>query len=170
MIQNILNETFYTPEQLADKLQFSLTTIYNLIKSREIPAIRIGKCFRIPASALAKIFKTRSIVVPKVATEFITSLKVKRWSSKIVDVIFFGSYARGEEKSDSDIDILMIHSGLTGGEVQEVLETEDEVSASAGYLDNMNVIKKSVLQWKIMEDHEAALFKTVKEEGISIWK
>jgi len=46
----------YTPEQVADILQLSKSTVYGLIKRGEIIAKRIGKVYRISPSALSFIF------------------------------------------------------------------------------------------------------------------
>lgn len=46
----------YTPEQAAEMLQLSKSTIYDLISKGEIIAKRIGRVYRIPASSLSFIF------------------------------------------------------------------------------------------------------------------
>lgn len=47
----------YTPEQVAEMLQLSKNTVYQLIGRGEIVAKRIGKVYRIPASSLSFLFK-----------------------------------------------------------------------------------------------------------------
>ncbi len=46
----------YTPEQVADILQLSKNTVYDLINKGEIIAKRIGKVYRIPASSISFAF------------------------------------------------------------------------------------------------------------------
>jgi len=46
----------YTPKQVADMLQLSKNTVYQLINRGEIVAKKIGKVYRIPASSLSFIF------------------------------------------------------------------------------------------------------------------
>lgn len=46
----------YTPEQVAEILQLSKNTVYQLINRGEIVAKKIGKVYRIPTSSLAFIF------------------------------------------------------------------------------------------------------------------
>lgn len=46
----------YTPEQVADMLQISKNTVYDLISRGEIIAKKIGKMYRIPPSSLSFIF------------------------------------------------------------------------------------------------------------------
>jgi excisionase family DNA binding protein len=43
----------YTPEQVAQALQLSKNTVYDLISKGEIVAKRIGRVYRIPASSLS---------------------------------------------------------------------------------------------------------------------
>lgn len=46
----------YTPEQVAEILQLSKNTIYNLIDRGEIVAKKIGKLYRIPFSSISFAF------------------------------------------------------------------------------------------------------------------
>ncbi len=46
----------YTPEQVAQILQLSKNTIYDLISRGEIVAKKIGKVYRIPVSSLSFVF------------------------------------------------------------------------------------------------------------------
>lgn len=46
----------YTPEQVAEILQLSKNTIYDLINRGEIVAKKIGKVYRIPASSISFVF------------------------------------------------------------------------------------------------------------------
>ena len=53
----MLNTTkAYTPEQVADMLQLSKNTVYELISRGEIVAKKIGKLYRIPLASLSFIF------------------------------------------------------------------------------------------------------------------
>lgn len=46
----------YTPEQVAEMLQLSKNTVYDLIGRGEIVAKKIGKLYRIPASSISFFF------------------------------------------------------------------------------------------------------------------
>ena len=46
----------YTPEQVAEILQLSKKTVYELIGKGEIVAKKIGKVYRIPASSISFVF------------------------------------------------------------------------------------------------------------------
>lgn len=48
--------TAYTPEQVAEMLQLSKNTVYDLIGRGEIVAKRIGKLYRISAASLSFFF------------------------------------------------------------------------------------------------------------------
>ncbi len=50
------NARIYTPEQVAQMLQLSKNTVYELINRGEIIAKKLGKVYRIPASSLSFIF------------------------------------------------------------------------------------------------------------------
>lgn len=169
-MKELADEAFYTPEEVAKKLKLSITTIYNLIKSKDIPSVRIGKCFRIPESELLHIFRGGKPIIPESSIHFVGKLTKAPFHKKIVDVILFGSYARGEPNEDSDIDLLLIYTNLNPDEREQLVRIEDEASRETGYLDNMNVIKKSLLQWKVLEKQKTGIYRTITNEGISLWK
>lgn len=50
------NIKVYTPKQVAQMLQLSKNTVYELISRGEIIAKKIGKVYRIPASSISFIF------------------------------------------------------------------------------------------------------------------
>ena len=53
----MLNTTkAYTPEQVADMLQLSKNTVYELISRGEIVAKKLGKLYRIPPASLSFLF------------------------------------------------------------------------------------------------------------------
>jgi len=46
----------YTPDQVAQMLQLSKNTVYELINRGEIVAKKIGRVYRIPAASIAFVF------------------------------------------------------------------------------------------------------------------
>lgn len=57
MLDTTINSTkAYTPTQVAQMLQLSKNTVYELINRGEIIAKKIGKVYRIPAASIAFIF------------------------------------------------------------------------------------------------------------------
>lgn len=56
MITNTPINKVYTPEQVAEILQLSKKTVYELIGKGEIIAKKIGKVYRIPASSISFVF------------------------------------------------------------------------------------------------------------------
>lgn len=56
MNSNLSSAKVYTPEQVADMLQLSKNTVYELISRGEIIAKKIGKVYRIPQSSISFVF------------------------------------------------------------------------------------------------------------------
>lgn len=56
MLNTLDSTTAYTPEQVADMLQLSKNTVYELISRGEIVAKKIGKLYRIPPASLSFFF------------------------------------------------------------------------------------------------------------------
>lgn len=59
----------FTPEQVAKILQLSKNTVYELIRSGEIVAKRIGKVYRVPATSIAFAFGGLDIDLKKAECE-----------------------------------------------------------------------------------------------------
>ena len=56
MSSNIIPDAVYTPEQVANMLQLSKNTVYDLISHGELVAKRFGRIYRIPASSISFMF------------------------------------------------------------------------------------------------------------------
>ncbi len=47
---------YLTPYEVAYELSLSLTTIYKLLRSKELPGVKVGRFWRIPKEDLEKLF------------------------------------------------------------------------------------------------------------------
>jgi excisionase family DNA binding protein len=50
------NATVYTPAQVAEILQISKSTVYELIENGELIAKKIGRVYRIPKNSISFVF------------------------------------------------------------------------------------------------------------------
>ena len=55
------NKDFYTAQELADKLQVNIMTIYRYIKSKKLKAYKIGKEFRIDENEFNKFLNNSQV-------------------------------------------------------------------------------------------------------------
>ena len=84
MISNQNLPKVYTPEQVAEILQLSKNTVYDLINRGEIVAKKIGKVYRIPVSSLAFVFTGLDEDIYKAQREDLKNIaKIERELSKI---------------------------------------------------------------------------------------
>ncbi len=51
--QNFSNASFLTVSEVADVMRVSKMTVYRLVHSGELPAVRFGRSYRVPESAVA---------------------------------------------------------------------------------------------------------------------
>ena len=74
----------YTPEQVAEMLQLSKNTVYQLISRGEILAKKIGKVYRIPPSSLSFMFTGLDNDLEKLQKEDLRNLpKVRKQLTRI---------------------------------------------------------------------------------------
>lgn len=74
----------YTPEQVAQILQLSKNTVYDLIQRGEIVAKKIGKVYRIPASSISFVFTGLDEDLLKMEKEDLKNIsKVQKELSKV---------------------------------------------------------------------------------------
>ena len=63
IIMNDYNEAgILTPKQVSEILQLNILTIYSYIKSKKLPAIRLGRSYRITKEDLLEFLKTHSTI------------------------------------------------------------------------------------------------------------
>lgn len=52
---------YLTPEQVGEKLQFRVRTIYKLIRTGQLPASKIGQKYRISEEQLERFMKAQEV-------------------------------------------------------------------------------------------------------------
>ncbi|UVJ38815.1 helix-turn-helix domain-containing protein [Arthrobacter sp. CJ23] len=55
---NFSNARFMTVAEVAEVLRVSKMTVYRLVHSGEMPAVRFGRSFRVPEEAVAQYLKS----------------------------------------------------------------------------------------------------------------
>lgn len=171
----MMDTTYYTPEELAEKFSLSLSTIYNLIKKGEIPNVKIGKCYRIPHSALLKYLNTHTqtepaVNIPASVKKFAELAELSTVKGSIIDIMLFGSYARGDFDEDSDIDILVVLKKKDSVSGEAIAAMSDEAMASTGYDEFLSVVQLSKEQWEEVTRLKTSFYRSISNEGISLWK
>jgi excisionase family DNA binding protein len=58
MARDLTDVRFLTVAEVADMMRVSTMTVYRLVHAGELPAIRFGRSFRIPESAVAMAIQT----------------------------------------------------------------------------------------------------------------
>lgn len=53
---------YLTPQQVADSLQLTVQTVYQWIKDKELPAVRVGRVYRITREDFDKFLADRATV------------------------------------------------------------------------------------------------------------
>ena len=54
-----LERKAYSPKEVQEMLGISQTTVYRWLESGQLPAVKIGKLWRIPADALEEMLRTK---------------------------------------------------------------------------------------------------------------
>ena len=90
------------------------------------------------------------------------------YGSDIVEIILYGSYARGDYAEDSDIDIVAVVHGMRET-LQEKLKAVWDVSAELG-LENDIVVSPTVIPYDEFMKYKQALpyYRNIAEEGKKI--
>lgn len=90
------------------------------------------------------------------------------YGNDIVDILLFGSYARGDFDSESDIDIVAIVRG-NREPLQKKLKLLWDASADIG-LENDVIVSPTVIPYEEFIKHKSILpyYKNIEKEGIKI--
>ena len=89
-----------------------------------------------------------------------------RFGGRLVDVRLFGSYARHEARPDSDVDVLVVVTGLTRKERQDVLDLAWDAYAEA--LVHVSPLALSDTEWDMLRSREYLIAHDIEREGIRL--
>jgi len=129
----------------------------NYIKRREIPSTTQDYYI---TKKLIKMDQKIHTVITKLRDKF-----QERYKSRLVDMILFGSQARGDADPDSDIDVLEVLKGSVQPDI-EVSRTIDYVSDIC--LKNDVVISYIYMDENRFKTRNGPLLRNIRREGISI--
>lgn len=110
------NHGWWTIQEVADYINISPEMVYKLVKNGHLPAIRIQSAWRVRASDLYRWIEfcqmeARPIILSESHHAIIsdlTALLKKSYVARFRGLYIFGSTARGEADSESDIDLLVV--------------------------------------------------------------
>lgn len=164
------NEQFFTPEELSRRLKLSAATIYKLIGDNVIPAIQLGKSYRIPASELDRYLKgqLKRGRIPAVAAAFVELLKSSPLKVKVAGVTLFGSQARGGAGKHSDVDLLLVLKSLNPEINQTVSHLATEAMEKGDFTEELSILRRTEEQWARMRG--TTLHRAIERDGIVLWE
>jgi predicted nucleotidyltransferase len=102
--------------------------------------------------------------IKKILSELKQGL-IKLYGDQLVDVLLYGSYARGEQRSDSDIDIAVILKGIINSfkEIDRITEFSYDISLKYSVLLSIHPISELDYATK-----SSPFLLNLREEGISL--
>ncbi len=89
----------------------------------------------------------------------------KRYGSKLKSIMLFGSYAKGEQRSDSDIDIAVILEDFSHA-CSEIERTGDIVSSLSLKFDTL--ISLVPIKEKDWRKRKTVLISNIKRDGVAV--
>ena len=89
------------------------------------------------------------------------------YGKELAEIILYGSYARGDKTSQSDMDILVVLEGKirAGEEIDRMINIINELNLKHNSL--ISVIPISLDEYKNIK---SPLILNIKREGIPVWK
>lgn len=174
----------YSPEELAQEWKVSTMTIYKLLSKGVLPHFRVGRHYRIPADYLdaymrqtgnldrfAPVSSHPRIEIPKAADVFVKLVQKESDAARknIISITLFGSCARGTETDESDIDVLIMVRKLDRRVQAWVADLSDRAMAAGDYSEFLSVMRMSEAHWEEHQKMNTSLYKSIVQEGITLW-
>ena len=171
----------YSPEELAELWKVSTMTIYKLLGENKIPHFRVGRSYRIPTQYLEHyMFREGNLerfaphpssLLPNAVRYFLELLnkEPKKKQNNVIEILLYGSYARGSAGIDSDIDLLMVVKKLDSQVEEWVANLSDRAMASVDYGEFLSILRMSEKHWKKQEKLKTPLFEEIRKDGIVLW-
>ncbi len=165
-------EEVFPVEEVAKIFKLSVGAVRNLIREKELPALRIGKQYRIPKWAIDRYFNQLKFSGERSKEKHAIDDFVKRLVAECKERVhlikLFGSKARGEFGPTSDIDILVVVD-------REEIELWDKIQ---GISSNVSLKHDVFLSVEVMDKEHFSLLSSlqtgfiqnIQREGIDLWK
>ncbi len=96
---------------------------------------------------------------------FVKTLK-KRYGNKIDRIILFGSVARGEDREDSDIDILLVTNYDSFKMQRLVSDIVVDILLKTGVYVSVKVLSSE--EYNFLKKIKSSFYRSILEEGITI--
>ncbi|MBI2091858.1 MAG: helix-turn-helix domain-containing protein [Deltaproteobacteria bacterium] len=102
-----------TVQDIAKYLQLSTMMVYKLAQEGKIPAAKIGRVWRFEKEAIDAWLKSNlkagqlPNIVKQTLEDFLKKLK-EAFGNNLCRIVLFGSYARGDARENSDVDVLIV--------------------------------------------------------------
>jgi predicted nucleotidyltransferase len=114
--------------------------------------------------------------VPAVALRPMVSLALERFSralrdrfeARLVEVVLFGSYARGEANEDSDIDVFVVVADLSDPERTEIVDLAYRIGAESEDWVGLSPLAVSAAQAGELRRNGRRLVADIAREGLKL--
>ena len=94
---------------------------------------------------------------------FVKDVK-NQYENKIYQIILFGSYARGDNKEDSDIDMLIIWKGNRSKGAEKIEDIAFEYLMEEGLYFSIKVL--NVQQYNELKEKGSPFIENIEKEGV----
>jgi uncharacterized protein len=90
-----------------------------------------------------------------------------RFGERLLELRLFGSFARGDARADSDVDVLVVIAGITELERDEAIDLAYAARADHEWVDLSPVVYSDV-QVADLRSRERGLLRAIDSEGIAL--
>ncbi|MBS1250130.1 MAG: hypothetical protein MAG431_01720 [Chloroflexi bacterium] len=84
-------------------------------------------------------------------------------------IVIYGSYARGEAATGSDIDVLVVLDDSSPSVIEEARAARYDIMAQNQYHPLLSLLLLSYKDWQKLPKHSAGLKSNIEKEGITVW-
>jgi len=85
---------------------------------------------------------------------------------KVLRVIIFGSYARGEETMDSDLDILVIAAEKSRKLEEQIFDIAYEIMWEHNFTPLISLEIMTGEHWQLLKNKNTSFYRNIQREGI----
>lgn len=166
-----MNSSVMDVPGLARYLKLAPVTVYKLVREKKIPVCHVGKSLRFPKEIIDRWLHTResesrNLPAQVKKTLVLFSEKVRRkLKNKIRNIRLYGSFARGEGRIDSDIDVAVIVDQKEISLVREISRLASEVSLQTNQFLSVQVVEENTHTRGVAEGYPFHL--KIEQEGLS---
>lgn len=162
-----------TVSELAHYLHVNPVWASRKAMAGELPAFKVGNRWRFVREEIdlwiQQRKKVKEVTYPKNLTTFLQRV-TQQYQEQLCSVILYGSYARGEQTKESDVDLVCVVQQRLAPLSNAISDLTYQIMLEEGFDPLLSVLVMDERDIKKLHQQQSPLIQEISKEGNFLWK